>query len=267
MIKSIATGLLASVLWGGAFFGAYAALARAPSGNRDLAAGATLEIAPAKTPAGGRVFIATVPLDAARWDLFLTPRDAGAPADHELWTHRLAHTGTVASDNTLAVAINASMFKGGSWPIRRVGEIARATETTVAAGEVVRRWEHSYMLGFLSDLTPVPTPGKPPPPDMSAWRFGVSAQSWQGFDGKQAWWEQGKLDRRTVVGVSTRTRTLFLGVVEHATLASAADELMSRGATHVFNLDGGESSTLTVNGHALTGDWRPVANHFGAKAK
>lgn len=252
-----------------------------PEGVRELRGGGKVEVAAATEGGKGRVYVAVIPLDAGKWDLFVTPPAppaasavGGSGAGGGLGGlgagrfHRLAHTERVAREEGLAVVVNDSMFAGGSWPVRREGEMARTTETTVVEGEVVNLWEHSYMLGFLPDLTPVPVSAKPPPVEqMKGWKWGISGQSWQAFGGKQAWWEKGLVERRTVVGVDEGKRLLYLGVLEKGTHADAAAELMKRGATHAFCLDGGESSTMVVEGKAITGDWRPVANHFGVRAK
>jgi hypothetical protein len=262
MVKAIVVSAAQCVLFAAALFGTYSLLARPASGKRDLPGGATLEILAASHGGTGRVYLATIPLDPAHCQLFVTPKDPAAPESG--WTHRLRHTARVGRESGLTVAVNASMFAGGAFPVRREGEIAKATETTVADGRVISLWEHSYMLGFLPDLTPVPVANKPPPVEaMKGWAFGLSGQSWQAFDGRQGWWEQGLVTRRTVFGVNVEKRMLYLAVVDHATHAAAAAEIMAKGATHIFNLDGGESSTMSLNGKALTGDWRPVANHFG----
>lgn len=259
---------MTSVLTAGVALGAYATVAHVPSGDRgDVGGGVrvAVEQIDRRDDGSGRIYWAAIPLDPARVDLFITPPEPGLPGGA---THRLRRTTDLARTEHLIVAVNASMFAGGSRPVRREGEPARQVETTVADGTVVSLWEHTYMLGFTPALNAEPVEHKPPPTEqMKGWRWGIGAQSWQLFGGQRAWWGKGEVTRRTTVGLSADRRTLYLAVFDHADHARSAEELAARGAAWVFNLDGSESSAFVVNGVALAGDWRPVANHFGAALK
>lgn len=267
------TGIVAASITAVLSLGAYAAIAHVPDGEQQLPGGIKLEVTRLSAPPGGRLIIATVPLDPAVISLYLTPPAAdhrpGSRDDLTSWTYRLTHTATAAQTARTHLMVNGLLFAGGSWPVRRPGELARLTETAVIDGKVYARWEHSYMLGFLPDLTPAPVRTKPPPGDdvMAAWALGISAQSWQMFAGERGWWEQASRRPRTVVGVNPERRLLWLAVCDEATLAEAAEPLVTRGATYVLHLDGGGSTAMAVNGRAVFGDWRPVLNHFGLRLK
>lgn len=262
--------------------GTYALLTQPGRGTMRLAEGVTLEVArwsalPDSPPgaSGGRLLVAHVELDPAMLRLYLTPpdadRSAGSRDDPSAWTHRLRHTATAARHAHAVVMVNGQMFAGergrllAGWARRRPGDRGRLTETAVIDGRVLAWWEHAYMLGFGADLRPKPRETKPPPPpgDMADWAVGLSGQSWQLFEGRRGWWEQGLRRNRTAVGVHPEGRRLWLAVGERATLAEMAEALRVRGATHVLHLDGGGSTAMAVNGRAVFGDWRPVLNHFG----
>lgn len=261
--------LLATALLAGGLLGCYALGAYQPShAPKEVAPGITVSIENLTSDANGwgRLYLARVKLDPETIDLFITP--AQTASNESNFTHRLAHTQAIAKQENLAVAINASMFAGGSFPIRRAGEPARPMETTVVQGVITNLWEHTYMLGFRPDLKPDPVLHKPPPVSrMSSWKWGFGAQSWQVFDGNLIAASHDHPYKRTVVALADNRTTLLFAVFDHATFLRTAQELQSRGATDVFNLDGSESSTFALNGVPLTGDWRPVANHYGIRSK
>jgi hypothetical protein len=270
MVWRVAVWLGMVVLGFGLPAGAYALLAREPThGLVDLGGGVSYAVEELTPEAGssGRMYWGKFELDRGKVDLFITPPDASLAGTR--WTHRLAHTGEVARGNGLALAINGGLFGSESWPpqLRRAGQRAYTSETTVVQGTVVHWWEHTYLMEFSEDLTPTPLVSKPPPPEDSlrSLRWAIGSQGWSLFGGKWYNIESAPVGRFTAVGLDLAHRTLFLGVVEHATRYRLATELAARGATHVFMLDGSESSTFAVNGRAITGDWRPVANHIGVK--
>ncbi|MFN4243990.1 MAG: phosphodiester glycosidase family protein [Tepidisphaerales bacterium] len=294
----VAGGVVGALLVALGLLGAYVRLTAVGEGTQELPGGVVLEVTrwsplPDSPPPqwraslglfgpsrwregpGGRLVVATVPLDARRVALWLTPPDAdarpGGRDDAWAWTHRLRHTASVARSAGAVVMVNGQMFAGesglvwGGWARRRPGERARLSETAVLDGKVLSWWEHAYLLGFGADLTPRPVRHKPPPPptELAGWPLALSGQSWQLYDGQRGWWEQGPRRNRTAVGVSMAPPRLYLAVGEDATLAEMADALARRGATYVLHLDGGGSTAMAVQGRAVLGDWRPVANHFG----
>lgn len=265
--------LASAILSSGLPLGSYWLLSREPShGPTPLGHGISYAVEDlAHTYNGsGRLYWASVQLSPTEMDLFITPPDPSLA--NTRWTYRLAHTADACSQHHLEVATNCSLFgaEGQIPQLRRPGSRASSNETNVVDGKVVHWWEHTYMLGFTPDLTPVPLQNKPPPPaeEMEAkWRWAIGSQAWELFDGHEYNRNDENLGRWTAVGLDMPRRTLLLAVVERATWVRVVSELRDRGATHVFFLDGSESSTFAVRGRALTGDWRPVANHLGARAK
>jgi hypothetical protein len=81
-------------------------------------------------------------------------------------------------------------------------------------------------------------------------------------------------DARTGVGVDRKKRLLFLAVFENASEWRALDRLAHLGAVDGMLLDGGHSTSMAIGGKAhgvrpgvLLGRWRPVATHFGVRAR
>jgi exopolysaccharide biosynthesis protein len=81
-------------------------------------------------------------------------------------------------------------------------------------------------------------------------------------------------DERTAIGIDTEKRLLFLAVFENASERRAIDKLRQLGAVDGTLLDGGHSTSMVIGGKArdvrsgvLMGRWRPVATHFGLRAR
>jgi len=82
-----------------------------------------------------------------------------------------------------------------------------------------------------------------------------------------------KLHARTVLGVDTHKRLLYLACFEHASLLTAARELIREGVPDAIACDGGGSSCLTLGDQArhirpgtVLGGLRPVGAIFGIRA-
>jgi hypothetical protein len=242
---------------------AYAGLSRVPvQPPTEVAPGVRVSVErlePSRN-GSGRMYLASIELDPAKLELYLTPPTASG--DYPL---RCAHA---AATRDLAVAVNGTMFAATGFVLPRTGSPARSIDTVVLDGKAVAYWEHSFGLGFAADLTPDPVVHKEIPPDrMRSWKWGLGVHTWPIFDSRRGWWDDGDPDRRTMIALDLPRRRLLLAVFDSATYARAATELVGRGATHVTNVDGGYSSTFAVHGKALTGDWRPVANHFGVRTR
>lgn len=265
--RAIATTLTAAFVFV-ATAGSYALATRTPEMDRvAVAPGVTLTVGRLSPDAAGygRYYLATIDLDPSKLDLFVTPPDPRF--DNTPFTHRLAHTADEAAFRGLTVAVNASLFLSPSYPIRRAGAPAIANETTVSDWKVVRYWEHTYMLGFTPELNPAPQRNKPPPVDkLPGWKWAIGTQAWIAYEGRFNPYDT-EPSRRTVFAVSADGRRLTLAVFERASSRRIYDELTARGNPWIGGLDGGESSAMALGGRALTGDWRPVANHVGARPR
>src|SRR5262249_28787218 len=82
------------------------------------------------------------------------------------------------------------------------------------------------------------------------------------------------VDARTAVGVNAEQRLLFLASFENASPGRALEKLVDLGATDGMLLDGGDSTSMALGEQArggrsgvVTGGWRPVATHFGVRAR
>jgi hypothetical protein len=76
------------------------------------------------------------------------------------------------------------------------------------------------------------------------------------------------------VGIDREQKLLFLAVFENASPRRALEKLAELGAQDGMLLDGGDSTAMALGEQAhgihpgvLIGDWRPVATHFGVRAK
>jgi hypothetical protein len=215
-----------------------------------------------------------VDLAARGIELFVTPLDPEAVAQG--WQFRLKRTGRAVRDETLSVGINATMFtRDAGWP-PMAGDLARGLETTVAEHHVSHIWEHTYLLWFEDDLTPHLETTKPPSESALAnARWGIGGQGVGLTGGKvREGMEHGPADSRTAVGIDRDNKLLFLAVFEKASPRRALEKLAELGAKEGMLLDGGDSTSMALGDQArgvrpgvLTGDWRPVATHFGVRAR
>jgi len=207
-------------------------------------------------------------------ELYVTALDAEAVASG--WQFRLQDTGAVVQNEDLAVGINGTYFESDSGWVRMSGDLARAGETTVAEHVVSHIGEHTYLLSFDDALNPCIETSKPPSAtilDRTRWGIGaqavwlVSGKIWEGAQRTPA-------DSRTAVGIDQQKKLLFLAVFENASPRRALEVLARLGAVDGILLDGGDSTTMSLGKRAtgvrpgvVTGGWRPVATHFGVRAR
>jgi Phosphodiester glycosidase len=216
-----------------------------------------------------------VDLTAPGIELYVTPLDPQAV--QRGWQFRLEHTGTVAIKEKLAVAINATLFSSNSGWIRRTGDLARSIDATIADYVVSHIPEYTYLLCFDDHLAPYFETSRPPNEAvLKRSRWGVGGQGgpmlshgriFEGTPHKPT-------DARTAAGIDSEKRLLFLAVFENASEWRALEKLTELGAVDGMLLDGGNSTSMALGQRAhgvrpgvLTGDWRPVATHFGIRAR
>ena len=216
-----------------------------------------------------------VDLTAPGIELYVTPLDPQTLGRG--WQYQLQRTATVVNKEQLAVAINATYFSSDSRWIAMTGDFARSSEATIADYVVSHIPEHTYLLCFDDHLAPCVETARPP--DESVLR-----RSRWGLGGRGAvLLRDGQIkrdipreppDARTAVGVDSKKRLLFLAVFENASRRRALDKLATLGAVDGMLLDGGRSTTMVIGEKArgvrpgvLTGHGRPVATHFGVRAR
>lgn len=215
-----------------------------------------------------------VDLTAPGIELFVTPLDPDAVAQG--WQYRLQFVGTAVREGQLAVAVNGTLFDSDSAWVPLPGDLARAVETAVADHKVNHVWEHTYLLWFDDDLVPTLEFSKPPKADvLEKARWGIGGQAVGLKDGRV--WPgtpaQPK-DARTAVGIDAERRLLFLAVFQSASTRRALEQLAALGAKDGMLLDGGDSTSMALGEQAtdarpgaVLGSWRPVATHFGVRAR
>jgi Phosphodiester glycosidase len=223
--------------------------------------------------ASGLMHWVRVDLTAPGIELFVTPLDPEAV--ERGWQYRLQHTATVLKREHLAVAINGVYFSSDSGWIRMTGDWARSMEATIANYVVSHVPEHTYILCFDDHLDSCIERSWPPKDSMPRYRWGLGDQGgprlWRGNVSETS---RKPIDARTAVGIDSEKRLLFLAVFENASQRRALEKLAQMGAVDGMLLDGGSSTSMAISGNAhsvrpgvLLGDWRPVATHFGIRAR
>jgi hypothetical protein len=214
-------------------------------------------------------------LTAPGIELYVTPLDPQAV--ERGWQYRLQRTASVVNQEQLAVAINATLFTSDSGWIPQTGDFARSSEATISDYVVSHIPQYTYLLCFDEHLTPSLETSRPPHESVlrrSRWGLGgrgaVLLREGRIFQGTP----RKPTDAHTAVGVDRKKRLLFLAVFENASEWRALDQLAQLGAVDGMLLDGGHSTSMAIGGQAhgvrpgvLIGRWRPVATHFGVRAR
>ena len=215
-----------------------------------------------------------IDLAAPGIELYVTSLDPAAIAQG--WQYRLRRIGDVIAQEHLAVAINGTYFTSEDrWLLRISGDFANSLETLVANHVVSHVWEHNYLLSFDEQLTPHLSRSKPP-------TSAELAQAKWGIGGKAVWLWDGKVwpgsdrtsDSRTAVAIDGPRKLLFMAVGQYVSPRRLLQELANLGAKDGMLLDGGDSSSMGIGKGAtgvpagtVYGGWRPVATHFGVRAR
>lgn len=223
----------------------------------------------------GLVHWVRVDLNAPGIELYVTPLNPKAVAQG--WQFQLQHTGTVVKEERLAVGINATYFSSNSGWIPMTGDFARSSEAIIADYCVSHIPEHTYLLCFDHHDAPKFETSRPP-------KESVIRQTRWGLGGRGAVLLMGgnivqetprrPTDARSAVGFNRGRRLLILAAFENASPRRALEKLAELGAADGMLLDGGNSTSMALGGKArgvqsgvLMGCWRPVATHFGVRAR
>jgi len=207
-------------------------------------------------------------------ELYVTPLDPVAVAQG--WQYRLRRVGDVVDKEKLAVAVNGTLFESDSgWRPRMAGDLANSVETVVADHVVSHVWEHTYLLWFDEQLTPYLRPSKPPAAaELARAKWGIGGQGVWLQDGKVWGGSNRSPDSRTAVAIDRERKLLFLVLGQYVSPRRVLQELADLGAKDGMLLDGGGSSSMAIGKGAagvsaggVYGGWRPVATHFGVRAR
>ncbi len=203
--------------------------------------------------------------------LYTTPMDPAAQARG--FEYRLQHTSTFVADNALAAAVNGTLFSSDSGFIRMPGDIALSSETVVSNHQLNHIDPNTYLLWWDDQNLAHFELHKPPPPDSlskAKWAIGgqmpMLSPAWMAGPG-------GKPDARTAIGVDPAKKLVWIACYDKATFHFVAQSLRDHGAIDAIDIDGGTSTAMVIGQHAknvrpgtVTGNWRPVATHFGFRA-
>jgi hypothetical protein len=222
---------------------------------------------------GGTIHWARIDLKVPGVELYVTPLDTTAVAQG--WQYRLRRISEVVDSERLSVAINATLFTSvPSWRPRLPGDRARGVETMVADHVVSHLWRHTYLLWFDDWLTPSLEASKPPGVRaLETAKWGIGGQEVGLWDGKVRT-SNSVPDSRTAIAIDHAQKVLFLAVGENISPRLLLQKLADLGAKDGMLLDGGGSTSMAIGKGAigdlagtLYGGWRPVATHFGIRAK
>jgi hypothetical protein len=250
---------------------------RQPVPPTEIYEGVTYGCASLAEDAEGSGLMHWVRIDLAAPDveIYVTPLDPEAVADG--WQYRLRNTGSVVREEGLAVGVNGTLFSADSGWLPRPGDLARAIETAVADHQVSHVVGHTFLLWFDDQKTPYVESSKPPSESVltqARWGIGGKLVGLRGGQVDAGGSAQEASDSRTVVGFDRERRLLFLAVFQNASPRRALEELRDLGAVDGMLLDGGDSTSMALGNQArgvrpgvLMGGWRPVATHFGVRAR
>ena len=271
-------GLLALVVGVGALIGGSSAYwaRRGPKAPTEIFGGVAYGCKRLDTTSEGSGMLHWVRINLAApgIELYVTPLDPAAVAQG--WQYRLRRIEDVVDSEHLAVAINGALFASNPrWRPRISGDLANGVETVVADHVVSHVWEHTYLLWFDEELMPHLRPSKPPTAaELNMAKWGIGGQAVWLWDGKVWPGSDRTADSRTAVAVDRPQKLLFLAVGENISPRLMLQELADLGAKDGMLLDGGGSSSMAVGKEAagisagvLYGGWRPVATHFGVRAR
>lgn len=230
---------------------------------------------PADEEGCGLVHWVKVDLAAPGIELYVTPLDPEALAHG--WQYRLRTTSEVVESEQLAVGINATYHGSDSGWLPLPGDYARSNEALINEYRLSHVPQHTYLLWFDDRLVPDIETARPPREDVlrqARWALGgrgaVPLRRGEIFAGAAP----SPVDALTAVGFHRERRQLILAAFQQASTRRALEKLQDLGAEDGMLLDGGSSTSMALGHQAqlvrpgtLIGGWRPVATHFGVRAR
>lgn len=243
----------------------------------------TCERLPETDEGSGLVYIVRVDLTAPGIELYTTPTDPRLTGNADR-QYKLKTANAALSENDLAIVINGTQFSSDSrsftwsgkpWPIRLSGDHAKSNEIVVSDHEVNESLRNNFLAWFDDDLVPhLESETRPTEEFLSSVKWGVGSQRILILQGEIQTGLSIEPDKRTAIGFDPDEKLLWLAVFENASIKKVASYLHDLGATDAVTLDGGSSCAMTIGPEArnirsgnITGDWIPVATHFGVRAK
>jgi len=229
---------------------------------------------PETEQSGGLLHLVRADLNVPGVGIYITPLDSEALKHGQ--RYRLKYTTTAVRDESLAAAVNGTLFSSDSMWIRMPGDWASSAETAVADHVVDHVDPNTYLLWWDDDLIAHFEITKPP-------SAGVLAKAKWAIGGQAPVLVNGKMnpnaagtgpDVRTMVAANPERKLVWIAVFDRASYRFAAQTLADEGAKIGVMVDGGTSSAMALGAAArgvrpgvVTGNWRPVADHFGFRAQ
>jgi hypothetical protein len=243
-----------------------------PAPEREIFQGITYgcERLPDTAESGGLYHWVRADLNAPGVSLYVTPKDADAVARG--FEYKLKHTSTAVAENHLAAAVNGTLFASDSSWVRLPGDLANSSETVVADHAVNHVDPNSYLMWWDDQMLGHLERWKPPPPaSLAAAKWAISGQEpvLRANDHSADL----QADQRTVIAADPEKKLVWIACFDKASFRFIAQFMEARGAKIVISVDGGTSMAMAIGSDAknvrsgtVTGNWRPVATHFGFRA-
>jgi len=202
--------------------------------------------------------------------LYVTPLDPDAKMHGR--EYRLRHVSTAVGEDHLAAAVNGTLFASDSNFIRLPGDFAISNETVVADHVVNHIHAHTYLFWWDDNLIAHQEGTKPP-------GASVLARAKWGIGGQEPVLQPDHsspgmgADQRTFIAADPEKKLVWITCFDKASYRFAARILAEHGAKIATAVDGGTSMAMVIGSGAknvragtITGNWRPVATHFGFRA-
>jgi hypothetical protein len=243
-----------------------------PAPEQEIFRGITYgcEELPDTEQSGGLMHWVRADLNVPGVSIFTTPMDPGAQAKG--FEYKLQHTSSAVKRYGLAAAVNGTLFASESGFIRWPGDLAISSETVVANHVVNHVDPNSYLLWWDDQNNGHFETSKPPPPaSLAKAKWGIGGQAPMMFPGYMS--DDASPENRTAIGANLQRKLVWIACFDKASFVVVCKQLAAKGATVAIMIDGGTSVAMAIGDKAknvrpgtVTGNWRPVATHFGFKA-
>lgn len=227
---------------------------------------------PSTEDSSGRLHLVVVDFKVPGVEFYATGISGSAALQQ--YDYRLRMATGVAREDGLAVLVNGTYFSANSWFIPLPGDMARARDTIIVPNQASRVNADNYLFWLDAENTPrIETEAPPAPEVISKSKWGIGGMELAIRDGVAQPLTTAQPGARTLLGVNTENKLLYLAVFEHASYRAAAKLLAERGVKNAITLSGGFSSTMVIGDGAaniapgaVVGGWRPLATFIGVKA-
>ncbi|MCE9590294.1 MAG: phosphodiester glycosidase family protein [Planctomycetes bacterium] len=228
---------------------------------------------PVSAETGGKLHLVTVDLNTPGVEFFVTGISGSAAT--EGYDYHLSMATGAAREDDLAVLINGTYFSANTWWVPLPGDLARARETIIVPSQASRREAENYLLWLDDKLTPHVERAAPANAEaLAKAKWGIGGLDLAVLDGQPQKLSSAKPGPRTLLGVDTQKKLLFMAVFEKASYDAAARILAQHGVKDAITLSGGYSSVMVIGDEAknvrpgaVVGGWRPLATFVGVRAR